>query len=92
MEKKRYHVIRKQHADMRALLRGVVSAYLLYLGFRLLSQEGGDMAFRLAGGVFAVGAIAFGWFTWRSYRAGLKGAELTPEEEAELHRDQEDGP
>ncbi len=89
MEKKRYHVVRKQQADMRALLRALVSAYLLYLGFRLISQEGGDLAFRLAGGAFAVGAAAFGWYAWKSYRANLKDAELTPEEEVELRREQE---
>ncbi|MCI8304120.1 MAG: hypothetical protein HFF52_05770 [Lawsonibacter sp.] len=89
MAKKRYHMVRKQQADVRAVLRGLISCYLLYLGFRLVSQEGSTPLFYLAGGVFGACAAAFGWFTWRRYRTDLRGAELTPEEEAELRRERE---
>ena len=87
MAKKHYHVVRKQQADIKALLRGAVTAYLLYLAWKLAgsSAPGFPPAARLlAGGVFALCAIAFGWFTWRQYRAALNDAVLTPEEEAEL--------
>ncbi len=88
MAKKRYHVVRKQQADLKALLRGLVAAYLLYLAWKLGVSGGSDFpaaAQLLIGGLFAVGAVLFGWFTWRQYRTALKEAELTPEEEAELN-------
>ncbi len=92
MEKKRYNVVRKNQADIKALLRSAVAIYLFYLAFRLV--PGNDSSFPslarfLAGGLFIAAAVIFGWFTWRQYRAALKKAELTPEEEAALRRDQE---
>lgn len=89
MERKRYHVVRKQQADMKALLRALVSGYLFYLGLRLISQGSGNPLLYLAGGIFAAGAAAFGWFTWRQYRAALSQALLTPEEEEALRQDQD---
>ncbi len=88
MAKKRYHVVRKQQADMKALLRGLVAAYLLYLAWKLGGSGGSDLpaaARSLIGGLFAVGAVLFGWFTWKQYRSALKEAELTPEEEEKLN-------
>ncbi len=94
MEKKRYHVVRKNRADTRGLLRGLVSAYLLYLGWKLISGAGRDPSFPpalgcLAGGLFAAAALAFGFYAWRQYLSDRKAARLTPEEEAELRREQE---
>lgn len=95
MEKKRYHVLRKNRADMRGLLRGLVSAYLLYLGWKLISGARIDSALPpaagyLAGGLFAACAVAFGLYSWKQYQADRKAAELTPEEEAELRREQQE--
>ena len=84
MRKKDYDMARKSRADMRALLRGLVSAYLLFLAVQLLRNSDPDFpaAGRFVGcGVFAVGAVLFGWFTWKQYRAALREAELTPEGE-----------
>ncbi len=97
MEKKRYHVVRKQQADLRALLRGLVSAYLLYLGWKLLFQAGSDPAFPPAarlgfGGLFAAAALAFGWYTWKQYRSSLREAELTSQELEELRQEREEEP
>ena len=89
MEKKRYHVVRKQQADTKALLRVLVSVYLFYLGYRLISRGDGNPVFYLAGGIFMAGSAAFGWFTWRQYRAALRQAELTPGEEEALRQDQD---
>lgn len=86
MRKKDYDIARKSHADMRALLRGLVSAYLLFLAFQLLRNSDPDfpaVGRFVGGGVFAVGALLFGWFTWKQYRAALKEAELTTEEEGQ---------
>lgn len=88
MAKKHYHVLRKQQADMKALLRTLVLVYLLYLGVQLIAQGREAPLFYLVGGVFAAGSAAFGWFTWKQYRAALAQAELTPEEEEALRQDQ----
>ena len=95
MEKKRYHMVRKNRADTRALLRGLVSAYLLYLGWKLMTGAGRDPTFSpvlgyLAGGLFAAAALAFGFYTWRRYLSDREAALLTPEEEAELDREREE--
>lgn len=97
MEKKRYHVVRKNQADMKGLLRGLVSVYLLYLGWKLMTSAGRGPTFSpvlgyLAGGLFAAAALAFGFFAWRRYLADRKAAELTPEEEEALRRKQEPEP
>jgi len=88
MVKKRYHVVRKQQADLRALLRGLVSAYLLYLAFRLASGGGSELpppVRALICVLFLAGGVLFGLYTWKQYRTALKEAELTPEEEAKLN-------
>ena len=95
MEKKRYHMVRKNRADTRALLRGLVSAYLLYLGRKLMTGANRDPTFSpvlgcLAGGLFAAAALAFGFYTWRRYLSDREAALLTPEEEAELDREREE--
>lgn len=91
MGKKRYNVFRKNKADLRVLLRALVAAYLLYLGWKLITSGGDTASFPPAlgyglGALFAAGAIAFGCYTWRAYRADLRDAELTPEEEEEALR------
>ena len=91
-EKKRYHVVRKNQADLKALLRALVSGYLLYLAWRLAGLGGSDPTFSpatgwLAGGVLGTAAAGFGRYSWRDYRRALRGAELTPEEEAELRQE-----
>ena len=95
MDKKKYRIADKNRADIRALLRGVVSAYLLYLAYQLCFGKLEDTTFPLAariaaGIVIALGAAAFGVYTWRSYRADCKSAELTDEELEELRREREE--
>ena len=95
MEKKPYDMGRKNQADFRALLRGLVSAYLLYLAWKLAFTSGEDPTFPPAAGivvgvVLAAGAVAFGVYTWKQYRTDCKNAELTDEELAEAEEDGED--
>ena len=95
MKQQKYHLIRKQRADLRALLRGLISLYLLYLGGQLAFQSGGDMSpvlRYLIGGLFALGAAAFGVYTFRQYQRDRRAAELTDEERAEALRQEEDPP
>ena len=94
--KKRYHVVRKNKADTRALFRAIVSGYLFYLAWQLVGSGGSDPSFPpiagwLTGGLFAAAAAGFGIHTWKQYQLALREAELTPEEEAELCRDQDSG-
>lgn len=94
MGKKRYNVVRKNRADLRGLLRCLVCAYLLYLAWKLASYNGSDPTFpsmlgRVAGALFAVAAIAFGIYAVKSYRADLREAQLTAEEEEALRQDED---
>ena len=95
MEKKQYNVVRKNQADLHALLRAVVCGYLLYLAGKLAFASGEDASFppaaRIAVGIlFAAGAAAFGVYTWKRFQADRKDAELTPEELAELAKSDDD--
>ena len=95
-ETPRYHDGRKQKATTSAFLRCLVIAYLLYLAWQLAwgaSGPPGDMPQWLAytaAGVFCAAAAAFGVYTWKKWRSGLKAAELTPEELAEENAEAED--
>ena len=97
MGKKRYHVLRKNKADLRGLLRGVVTAYLLYLAWKLATYSGDDPTFPpvlayVAGGLFAVAAVVFGIYAVKSYLTSLREAELTDEELEALHQDEDPEP
>ena len=92
---KEYTVIRKNRANVSAVLRGAVACYLLYLGVQIAMSAGKDPSFPvwaswLLGGFFCVAAVAFGAYTWRRYRADLKAAELTEEERLEARRQVEE--
>lgn len=94
-EKKRYHVVRKNKADTKALFRAVVCGYLFYLSWQLVSSGGSDTSFPpaaglLTGGLFAAAAAGFGLYSWKEYRQALREAELTPEEEEALRREREE--
>lgn len=94
--KKRYHVVRKNKADTRALIRAIACGYLLYLAWQLVRSGGSVPSFPpyvawLAGGLLALVAAAYGRYAWQEYRRALEEAELTPEEEEQLRREQEEG-
>lgn len=85
---KEYNVIRKNRANVSAVLRGAVACYLLYLGVQIAMSAGKDPSFPVwaawvLGGFFCLAGAAFGVYTWRRYRADLKAAELTEEERLE---------
>ena len=94
-KKKHYHVVRQNKADTKALFRGIVCGYLLYLAWQLIRSGGSDPTFPpfvawLLGGVFILASAGFGFYTWGEYQQALKEAELTPEEEEELRREREE--
>lgn len=91
---KEYNVIRKNRANVSAVLRGAVACYLLYLGVKIAMSAGKDPSFPVwaawvLGGFFCLAGAAFGVYTWRRYRADLKAAELTEEERLEARRQAE---
>ena len=93
--KKHYHVVRKNKADTKALLRVLVCGYLLYLAWQLITSGGSDSTFPpavawLTGGLSGAAAIGFGVYAIKEYKQALKAAELTPEEEEELRREREE--
>lgn len=90
--KKHYSVVRKNQADTKALLRAAVCGYLFYLAWKLAESGGSTPSFPpfaawTLGGLLALAAAAFGWFTWREYKKALAAAELTPEEEKALRQE-----
>ena len=94
MEKKKYRIADKNRADMRALLRGIVAPYLLYMAYRLcfsIKDSTFPPAARVAAGVvFALAALGFGVYTWKRYRADLAAAELTQDELERLRGESEE--
>lgn len=95
MEHKHYHMVRKNQANLRGLFRGVVTAALLYIAYRLPAMGAADPTFPdvlgwAAAGVFAVVAVGFGVYAWKCYRTDLKNAVLTPEEEEALYGKQDE--
>lgn len=92
---KEYNVIRKNRANVSAVLRGAVACYLLYLGVQIAMSAGKDPSFPVwaawvLGGFFCLAGAAFGVYTWRRYRADLKAAELIEEERLEALRQAEE--
>jgi len=84
--RKQYDVEQKSKAKTRVLLRALISAYLMYLAYQLIFLGESDSALPaavcwLAGGIFAVAAIAFGIYSWKQYQISLKESELPSEDE-----------
>lgn len=93
MKKKEYDIFRKNQANLRMLLRGLVSLYLCFLAYRLVLSGGDDLplAVRITAGIlFAVCAAAFGVYAFRRYRTECREAELTEEELAALEQSEDD--
>lgn len=86
---KKYDLQRKARAGTSAGLRGLVAAYLIYLGWKILngalagSFPAGQWIGVLIGVAFILAALGFGVYILRRYRLDLKAAEL-PEDQEEL--------
>lgn len=94
MEKRKYRIADKNRADMHALMRGIVAAFLLYSAYQLcfrVEDATFPPAARVASGaVLALAAIGFGVFTWKRYRADCEDAVLTDEELEQLRGEREE--
>ncbi|EWM55015.1 hypothetical protein [Ruminococcus flavefaciens] len=69
-----------------AALRGVVILYLAFLSFKMWSVDSSEKnvwIFRIFGTVFLAGAVGFGIYAWKSFRAAdEESKKITAEEEA----------
>lgn len=93
MARLEFDVSKRARAGTAATFRAVVVGYLIYLGWKIASAEGGAMSVltaRLIGAVFILAAIAFGVYTWKRWRIDLENARLP--EEPEEHGEDEDQP
>ena len=89
--------LERNKAVNRAALRGVVSAYLVYLGISLiLDLIRGRITEKTgliwAGAVlFTVAGAGFGWYTWKRWKAEKEALEAAqePDEEASPASDEE---
>ena len=93
MEKK-YRIADKNRADTRALMRGIVAAFLLFsayqLCFRIEDATFPPVARVVSGAVLALAAVGFGVFAWKQYRADCEAAVLTDEELERLRGEREE--
>ena len=76
---------RKPGADSRAWLRAIVAGYLIYLGYSLIRDHLKGISsmapwLSWACGLFFIAAgAAFGFYTWRSWRAAREAAQPSEE-------------
>ena len=80
-----------------ATLRAVVAGYLFYLGFTilrdLLAGNPGSLPVWLlwmAGILFIVSALAFGYYTWRQYQKEMLAFQSTGAEETNAAEEKDD--
>ena len=75
-----YDIQKRAQAGMKATFRGLVAAYIIYLGYKLIQDAAGVWQIA-AGVVFIVVALAFGVYAFRRWRIDLEAARL-PDEDA----------
>lgn len=80
---------RKNQANLRAALRGIVALYLISIAVRLAKDARGSTASMpvwaawLIAAVFAFAGAFFGMYAWRSYRRDLETAGAPDKEESQ---------
>lgn len=84
-----YDVQKRARAGTAATLRAVVSAYIIYIGWNILKgvRDGSSPIPAWAGWLiafaFIAAALAFAFFTWKTWRRDLAAARLPTEVKAE---------
>ena len=85
-----YDIQQRAQAGVKATFRGVVAAYIVYMGYKLIHDA--DVVWHIAAGaVFIAAALAFGVYTWRRWRIDLEAARLPDADEADSPSEDEEG-
>ena len=95
-DKKVYHYEKKNRANVSAMLRALVAAYIVYLGYSAtpLHAEPDGMSAGMAwllGGALMLAGIAVLVYTALRYKRDLAAAEYTEKEYAALERSSDEG-
>ena len=77
-----YDIQLRAQAGLKATFRGVVAAYIAYLGYKLIRDAEASWSI-VVGAVFIVVALAFGVYAFRRWRIDLEAARLPDEDESE---------
>ena len=84
-----YDIQQRAQAGVKATFRGVVAAYIAYLGYKLIRDANG--AWQIAvGAVFIAAALAFGVYAWKRWHIDLAAAKLPDEDEPNEADEDED--
>ncbi|MCR5576345.1 MAG: hypothetical protein K6F56_04995 [Oscillospiraceae bacterium] len=81
-----YDVQKRAKASTAATFRAVVALYFLYLARQIIrgamdgSSSMSPVLAWIAGLGFIAAALAFGFYTWKRWRAEVEAARLTPAE------------
>ena len=74
---------KRNNAGTAALLRGVVAAYLFWLGYRIITNRDTEMSRQtawLTGGILLAAAAAFCGYTVYRWRADRRAAAEQPQD------------
>ena len=77
-QKFEFDIQKRAQAGMKATFRALVAAYIIYLGYKIISGAAGFWQ-SAAGAVFIAAALAFGVYAWRRWRIDLEAARLPKE-------------
>ena len=88
-QKFEYDIQKRAQAGLKATFRGVVAAYIVYLGYQLIRDAAGAWQIA-AGAVFIAAALAFGVYAFRRWRLDLEAARLPDEESVPVEADEDE--
>ena len=90
-QKLEYDVRKRAQAGVKATFRGVVAAYIIYLGYKVIREPAS--IWQIAAGVFFIAAaLGFGVYTWKRWHLDLEAARLPDEDESNEKQNEEDAP
>lgn len=92
MDNPEFDIQKRARAGTTATLRAAVAAYILYLGWKIMTAVGSSVPPLLAkgiGAVFIAAALAFGVYAWKRWRVDLENARLPKAEDAQTEEEEE---
>ena len=88
-QKLEYDVQKRAQAGVKATFRGVVAAYIIYLGYKVIREP--ESVWQIAAGVFFIAAaLGFGVYAWKRWRLDLEAARLPDAEESDEKNDEDE--